>query len=106
MIDRVMGSWVHRSVCKQNTHVSGQYTNFHVAAIIPHTRFQRVKPIINLLITFAFIYPSQLSFMWYATFTILATVVVAIPCSEIYRFLYPEERDKTIDPLLLVTFLR
>ncbi|XP_070578383.1 sodium-coupled monocarboxylate transporter 1-like [Ptychodera flava] len=51
-----------------------------------------------------FIY--SLSFMWYATFSSLITLLVAIPLSEIHRCFSKSEREKSVDPALLATCLR
>lgn len=48
----------------------------------------------------------QLSFNWYATLTILTTVVLAVPLSELFRILIPSEKEKKVDPTLLSTFIR
>ncbi|XP_072031409.1 sodium-coupled monocarboxylate transporter 1-like [Amphiura filiformis] len=48
----------------------------------------------------------RVSFLWYSTFTLLVTLSVGITASEIIRLLFPGERTKTVDDLLLVTFLR
>ncbi|KAJ8045724.1 Sodium-dependent multivitamin transporter [Holothuria leucospilota] len=48
----------------------------------------------------------QLSFNWYAAVTILTTVVVAVPLSEVFRFFLPSECGKTVDPNLLTPLVR
>ncbi|XP_071962458.1 sodium-dependent multivitamin transporter-like [Antedon mediterranea] len=48
----------------------------------------------------------KLSFMWYATFTWLIAVVIAIIASEIIRKIDSTEQAKVVDHSLLVPFLR
>ncbi|XP_071832645.1 sodium-dependent multivitamin transporter-like [Apostichopus japonicus] len=48
----------------------------------------------------------QLSFNWYATLTISTTVLLAVPLSELFRYLIPAEQSKKVDPKLLATFIR
>ncbi|XP_033123444.1 sodium-dependent multivitamin transporter-like [Anneissia japonica] len=48
----------------------------------------------------------KLSFMWYATFTWLVAVFIAVPASELIRLLDPTEQTKVVDYSLLIPFLR
>ncbi|PIK58751.1 putative sodium-dependent multivitamin transporter-like [Apostichopus japonicus] len=48
----------------------------------------------------------QISFNWYATLTISTTVLIAVPLSELFRYLIPAEQSKKVDPKLLATFVR
>ncbi|XP_071834313.1 sodium-dependent multivitamin transporter-like [Apostichopus japonicus] len=48
----------------------------------------------------------QISFNWYATLTISTTVLLAVPLSELFRYLIPAEQSKKVDPKLLATFIR
>ncbi len=49
---------------------------------------------------------AQVSFYWYALFTLLLTTAIALPASEIVRYFSHEERDKEVDPVLLLSYFR
>ncbi|XP_072031595.1 sodium-dependent multivitamin transporter-like [Amphiura filiformis] len=48
----------------------------------------------------------QVSFYWYGLFTLLVTTAIAVPASEIIRHFSPAERDKQVDPVLLLSYVR
>lgn len=48
----------------------------------------------------------NLSFMWYSGFTLLVTVTVSVVMSEIFRLIFKDECTRSVNPLLIVPWLR